>query len=60
MELTFKENSFHFNGKHFLQAPGIAIGKKMAIAFSVIYMAYIEILVLSSLHKLGYYLEKVQ
>ena len=28
MKLILKENSFHFNGKHFLQTHGIAMGKK--------------------------------
>ena len=51
-KLILKENSFHFNGKHFLQTHGIAMGAKMAIAFSVIFMAHVEKqLLLSSSHK---------
>ena len=52
MKLILKENSFHFNGKHFLQTYGIAMGTKMAVAFSVIFMALVEKqLLLSSPHK---------
>ena len=52
MKLILKENSFHFNGKHFLQTHGIAMGTKMAVAFSVIFMAHVEKqLLLSSPHK---------
>ena len=42
MKLILKENSFKFNGKHFLQTHGIAMGTKMAVAFAVIFMAHIE------------------
>ena len=42
MRLILKENSFKFNGKHFLQTHGIAMGTKMAVAFAVIFMAHIE------------------
>ena len=52
MKVILKENSFHFNGKHFLQTHGIAMGTKMAVAFSVIFMAHVEKqLLLSSSHK---------
>ena len=52
MKLILKENSFHFNGKHFLQTHGIGMGTKMAVASSVIFMAHVEKqLLLSSLHK---------
>ena len=52
MKLILKENSFHFNGKHFLQTHGIAMATKMAVAFSVIFMAHKEKqLLLSSPHK---------
>ena len=37
-----KENAFKFNDKHFLQAHGIAMSTKMAVAFAVIFMAHIE------------------
>ena len=36
MKLILKENSFHFNGTHFLQTHGIEMGTKMAVA-SVIF-----------------------
>ena len=52
MRLILKENSFQFNGEHFLQTHGIAMGTKMAVAFAVIFMAHIEKqLLASSPHK---------
>jgi len=42
MRLILKENSFQFNGKHYLQTHGIAMGTKMAVAFAVIFRAHIE------------------
>ncbi|XP_068692864.1 uncharacterized protein [Montipora foliosa] len=52
MKLILKENSFHFNGKLFLQTHGIAMGTKMAVAFSVIFMGHVEKqLLLFSPHK---------
>ena len=42
MRLILEENSFKFNERHFLQTHGIAMGTKMAVAFSVIYMADFE------------------
>jgi len=42
MGLILKENSFKFHDKHFLQTYGIAMGSKMAAAFAVICMAYVE------------------
>ena len=52
MRLILKENSFQFNGKHYLQTHGIAMGSKMAVAFAVIFMAHIEKqLLASSPHK---------
>ena len=42
MVLVPEENSFKFNERHFLQTHGIAMGTKMAVAFSVIYMADFE------------------
>ena len=42
MRLILKENSFKFNNKHYLQIHGIAMGTKMAVAFSVIFMAHLE------------------
>ena len=42
MRLILKENSFQFSGKHYLQTHGIAMGTKMAVAFTVIFMAHIK------------------
>ena len=42
MRLILKENSFQFNGKHYLQTHGITMGTKMAVAFAVIFVASIE------------------
>ena len=42
MRLILEENSFKFNEKHFVQTHGIAMGTKMAVAFSVIFMADLE------------------
>ena len=42
MRLILTENSFKFNDKHYLQTDGIEMGTKMAVAFSVIFMAHIE------------------
>ena len=37
-----KEISFKFNDKHYRKAHEIAMGRKMAVAFAVIFMAHIE------------------
>ena len=42
MRLILAENSFKFNDKHYLQTVGIEMGTKMAVAFSVTFMAHIE------------------
>jgi len=42
MWLMLEENSFKFNDKHFAQTHGIAMGTKMAVAFSVIFLADLE------------------
>ena len=43
MGLILEESySFKFNERHFLQTHGFAIGTKMAVAFSVIFMADLE------------------
>ena len=42
MRLILEENSFKFNEKHFVKTHGIAMGTKMAVAFSVIFMADLE------------------
>ena len=38
---------FHFNGKHYLQTHGTAMGTKTAVSFANIFMAYIETTTLS-------------
>ena len=38
---------FHFNGKHYLQTHGTAMGTKTAVFFANIFMAYIETTTLS-------------
>ena len=42
--LILKENSFQFNGRHYLQTHGTTMGTKMAVAFANIFMCavYIE------------------
>ena len=42
MRLILEEKSFKFNEKYFVQTQGIAMGTKMAVAFSVIFMADLE------------------
>ena len=42
MRLILEEKSFKFNEKHFVQTHGIAMGTKMAVAFSVIFMVDLE------------------
>ena len=46
LRLILKENSFQFNGKH-LQTHSTAMGKKTAVPFANIFMAYIETQLLS-------------
>ncbi|KAL9971793.1 hypothetical protein ACROYT_G018001 [Oculina patagonica] len=48
LSLILKENSFHFNGKNYLQIHGTAMGTKMAVAFANIFMAKIETQILSN------------
>ena len=42
LQLILKENSFQFNGKHYLQTHGTAMGTKMAVAFANIFMSAIK------------------
>ena len=42
LRLILKENSFQFNGKHYLQTHGTATGTKTAVSFANISMAHIE------------------
>ena len=46
LRLILKENSFQFNGKH-LQTHSTAMGKKTAVPFASIFMAYTETQLLS-------------
>ena len=46
--LILKENSFQFNGKHYLQTHGTAMGTKTAVSFANIFMAHIETTILST------------
>ena len=41
--LILKENSFQFNGENYLQTHGTAMDTKMAVAFTNIFMAEVEI-----------------
>ena len=45
--LILKENSFQFNGRHYLQTHGTAMGTKTAVSFANIFMAKIETEILS-------------
>ena len=42
LNLILKENSFEFNGKHYLQTHGTAMGTRVAVAFANIFMSVIE------------------
>ena len=42
MRLILEENSFKFNERHFVQTHSVAMGTKMVVAFSVIFMADLE------------------
>ena len=42
MQPILEENCFKFNEKHFVQTHGIAMGAKMAVSFSVVFMADME------------------
>jgi len=50
MRLMLEENSCKFNEKHFVQTHGIAMGTKMAVAFSVIFMMDLEKRLLALAH----------
>ena len=47
LRLNLTENSFQFNGKHYLRSHGTARGTKTAVAFASIFMAHIETTILS-------------
>jgi len=42
MQIILEGNSFKFNEKHFVQTHSIAMGTKMALASSVLFMAGFE------------------
>jgi len=42
LEIVLKKNNFQFNGNHYLQIGGTAIGTKAAPSFAVIYMGSFE------------------
>ena len=42
LRLILKENIFQFNGKHYLQTHGTAMGTKTAVSFANIFVAHIE------------------
>jgi len=42
MPLILDENSFKFSERHFIRTHGVAMGTKMAVAFSVIFMVDLE------------------
>ena len=42
LAMILKENSFQFNGRHYLQTHGTAMGTNMAVAFANVFMAKIE------------------
>ena len=46
LEIALTKNDFGFNGKHYLQLNGVAMGKKFAPAYADIYMAMWEATVL--------------
>ena len=47
LRLILKENSFQFNGKHYLQTYGTAMGTRTAVSYANIFMAHIETAILS-------------
>ena len=47
LRLILQENSFEFNGKNYLQTHGTAMGTKMAVSFTNIFMAKVETDILS-------------
>ena len=47
LRLILQENSFEFNGKHYLQTHGTAMGTKMAVAFANIFMSAVETEIIS-------------
>ena len=47
LRLIVKENSLQFNGKHYLQTHGTAMGTETAVSFANILIAHIETTILS-------------
>ena len=50
LRLILKENSFHVNGKNYLQTHGTAMGTKMAVSFANIFMAAVETEIINQSH----------
>jgi hypothetical protein len=42
LKLVLTRNNFHFNGRHYLQFRGTAIGTKSAVGFANNYMGWFE------------------
>jgi hypothetical protein len=51
LELVLKRNNFTFNGRHYLQLRGTAIGTKLAVGFANNYVGYFERLFVEFYHK---------
>jgi len=50
LRLILKENSFHFNGKNYLQTCGTAMGTEMPVSFANIFMATVETEIINCSH----------
>jgi hypothetical protein len=50
LNLVLKRNNFQFNGKHYLQIRGTAIGTKLAVGFANNYVAFFERLYVYTFH----------
>ena len=47
MELILKQNNFTFNNEHYLQVNGMAVGTRMAPSYANLFMASVEVQLLS-------------
>jgi hypothetical protein len=50
MELVITLNSFEFDGEHYLQTSGIAMGAKVGPAFACLFMGFLEERILQAYH----------
>ena len=48
--LILKENSFHINGRNYLQTCGTVMGTNMAVFFANIFMAAVETEIINRSH----------